>query len=165
MRKVGYLLLGLFLIFGLGCTKSNDLLKDVETENQFKSAETRSGNWKGVDFYAIPLYCDDQVVDYLSGDLESHWIWHVEDGKYVWLKIIWNGTLTSEFTGEIFKVKEFNKLQNIEGAVYWWQLESYDLHYNIKGDMGSHYIGSGYVDIENGWALVLDRVNCPPNKK
>ena len=163
MKKVGYLLLGLFLMFGLGCTKSDDFVKSDEISNQKKSEFTKTGHWRGESGYYIVLYCDEEMVDEVYGDIETHWMAHRKNGELKWVQIKYNGTLTSEETGEVFTIKETDKLTIKDGGHAWWHFESYEFRYNIKGNLGSHYIGYGQID-PNTWETVMLRANCPRNK-
>ena len=52
------------------------------------------------------------------------------------------GTATSIDSGETFKYKETDTYLN-DDVIY--------IHYNAKGDMGNHYIGSMLIDISGGW--------------
>ncbi|MEN8137814.1 MAG: hypothetical protein ABFR62_05215 [Bacteroidota bacterium] len=160
MKKIGYLLLGLFLMFGLGCTKTDDLVKEAEVEKQLKSADSGTLHYRDNEYgFYLDIYCDDTYVETISGDIEVHWLGHRNKGVRQWWQFKWKGTLIGE-SGEVFTIHSTDKFYFTEGA---WEVDNF--RYNVVGDMGSHYIGYGYFGNDTGWEIVMERANCPPNKK
>lgn len=87
--------------------------------------------------YWSPVYCDGEMVDELSGgEISVHYVFRLFKNGSVLAKEIdqIKGTVTS-CTGEVFKIRETDKYEYINGWVLTW-------HYNLIGDKGTHYIGT-----------------------
>jgi hypothetical protein len=108
--------------------------------------------------YWSPVYCtNDQgvlvLVDVITGTLTSkvaeHWI----NYQYKWFMLQWSGELTSELNQEVFQIHESDKVDIPNTGVYAY-------HFNLVGNMGSHYINSGVLNMDN-WTIVCNKSVCP----
>ncbi|MCD4723681.1 MAG: hypothetical protein K8R63_02475 [Bacteroidales bacterium] len=91
--------------------------------------------------YWCPIYCDGVQVDYLTGTAIAHCVFHYDaNGDLVWGNYTIRGEATSTNTDEDFSIKEKDKYDS-SGIITW--------HYNLKGNDGSHYIGSFEWDMIN----------------
>lgn len=143
------------LLIAIACNDTYEYLDDA----QEKSAMTKTYQWKTGETYFLPLICDGETVDVLRGTLMAHYRWHVQKGEYKWIILNFTGELTSETTGETFKIMEFDKIMFQDGTY-----GQYNLNWNVIGDQGSHYIGSGYVDLTT-WEVIPEKTVCPPANK
>lgn len=158
MKKIAFMILTATLIV-FGCSKSDDFPE--ENQNQLKSAETRTYEWTQMTPYSTDLICDGELVDYVEGKISTHWRLHYENDHAKWAIITCNGELTSD-NGEVLTIKESDKFDVDEN----WNWVNYTVRFNIKGDKGSHYIGSGYVDTSvTPWQLVIEKTVCPPESE
>ena len=155
----------------MGCSKSDDDLNSDLNNNLLNSELNAKGVPETVDFsvshnftsgYWTPLICDGVEAGSLEGSLNVHCIMfgHYNPNypgnlnRFVWQWMIMNysGSLTNPATGEIFTIKESDKVD----AGY----SSYTWHSNIIGDKGSHYIIFGSSIDEYPW-FKIDRAICP----
>ena len=104
------------------------------------SAQTWQG-WGTSVPWSIEVYCDGDLTDYVEGVVKVHWIFHA--GEEIWQILQVKGTATSPESGEVFKFKEIDKKDFF--PIPW--VVTY--HYNLKGNMGNHYIGTATVDISD----------------
>jgi len=152
-KTIYFILMGAFLILS-GCSKSDDIIpEDNLLESQLKSANTNTiqDKWTITNYYTA-LICDGEVVDYVEGSIDGHFRVHMKDGIPEFAIVNYSGILVSG-NGEVLTVKESLKI-NFETYVQ-------TVRWNIKGDNGSHYIGSGYL-YWNTWDLVAEKTVCPP---
>ena len=103
------------------------------------SAQTFQG-WDNSDSWVAEVYCDGILTDYVELEVKYHWVYH--EGKDFWLILQMKGTAISAYTGEVFKYKEIDKKNYFDGPT--------TVHYNLKGNMGNHYIGTMTVDFSPG---------------
>ncbi|WP_163711965.1 hypothetical protein [Mangrovibacterium lignilyticum] len=153
MKKILVLLLG-FIFIAVGCNKNDDFVNDA-TQSTLKSADTKTYQWKTESGYFTPLICDGEMIDYLEGDITAHFRWHILANEDKWVLVNFEGELTSQMTGETFKIKEKDRIKFEEGM-----MDNYTIHWNIMGDMGNHYVGSGYVALDT-WEVVAEKSLCP----
>lgn len=153
MKKLVLLCLSLLLVT-VACDKNDSPLSSPD-EAALKSADTKTYQWKTETGYFTPLLCDGELMDYLEGDLAAHYRWNIRNGEDKWVLITFIGELSSTRTGETFKIMEQDKIKFVEG-----QMMHYAVSWNIKGDWGNHYVGSGYVDLDT-WEVVPDKAMCP----
>jgi hypothetical protein len=147
------------LFIAVSCSKSDDFPE--ENQIQLKSAETRTYQWTQMTPYSTDLICDGELIDYVEGDISTHWRVHYENDHAKWAIISCNGELTSD-NGEVLTIKESDKFDVDEN----WNWVNFTVRFNIKGDKGSHYIGSGYVDFSvTPPILVIEKTVCPPESK
>jgi hypothetical protein len=167
MKTLTVLLFGIILIIA-GCDKQNDFYLDNTSEPELKSANSRTINFEMPPGYATPIICDGEVVDYLEvgedgvggENLYAHATAHIIDGKFVWAIVHTKGTLTSQSTGEIFKINETNKVTFDENE----EIASLLVRTHARGDKGTHVIMFFDVDWENKIFLLLKSI-CPGNDK
>ncbi len=95
--------------------------------------DTRSVQYTDVLAYYTPVYCGDEMVDYITGDARFHIIDHYKDGVWQWEIAQVKGEVTGYF-GEVFKMQEVDKYWIPEFGILIW-------HYNLIGNWGHHYIG------------------------
>ena len=111
----------------------------------------------------IPVICDGEVVDELVGDgtVTLHGTAHWINGNPAWSRVVINGYLTSQVTGEVFHIHEKDKMEFDEN----WQIigDTHTAHINVVGDNGTHLVMSGIfytlTDFE------LDKAMCVPNSR
>lgn len=95
--------------------------------------------------YFTFVECDGVVTDLIEGGpLIFHWVSHWINGEYVWDHYIVRGEVQSSYTGEIFKVSEVAKIvydqpSTVSGTA--------TVRFNLKGNMGNHYISEATVDL------------------
>ena len=110
------------------------------------SAQSENRTYQGWDqfSYVTPIYCEGEIepIDLLSIDVKIHYVVHFKDGEVVWETDQLKGTATSANPGdEIFKYREIDTYLS-KNLIYF--------HYNAKGNMGTHYMGTMLVDISGG---------------
>lgn len=165
MKTLTILLFGVVLIIA-GCSKTVEFPEENMTENQLKSADSRTINFEMPPGYASPIICDGEEVDYLEvgedgvggENLYAHATAHIIDGKFVWAIVHTKGTLTSQSTGETFKINEINKVLFDENE----EVESLISRTHARGDKGTHVILFFNVDWENKTFVLLKGI-CPQN--
>ncbi|WP_147384131.1 hypothetical protein [Maribellus luteus] len=156
MKKIAFIVWGLSLLM-MGCTKED--MYENEADAVLKSAETKTYQAKFTDdSYFTPLFCEGEIVDYVSGYISAHWRVHYKNGVRQWILINFSGTLTSA-NGEVLTIRESDKILFEEGMD-----PTYSVRWNIMGEDGSHYIGSGYVDWTT-WDVVPEMTVCPPENQ
>ena len=121
-------------IYSAFCTDSN-------------STGTYTLQWKFTATYWTPVYCGEQLIDELSGgEIIIHVVVHRKDGKRVWRTDQIRGEVTSfKQPYEVFEIVEMDKndfVDNNFSTVTW--------KYNLKGNMGNHYIGTLTYDYNTG---------------
>ena len=95
--------------------------------------------------YWGPVYCDGVMVDLLEGgEISVHYVYRLfKTGNVVYKEIDQiKGTVTSQ-TGEVFTIRETDKLEFTDHWEVTW-------HYNLKGDQGTHYIGTLTMNYQTG---------------
>ena len=125
-----------FLLFA-GCSKNaDDTLVNTDV-NQLKAAH-ENGTFSY--YFTAPILtyisCDGVEIGTLEGgDIDWHVLDHYKNGEPEWSIYKASGSLTNESTGEVFEIKESDKVDYNGG--------DFTFHSNIIGDQGSHYILSG----------------------
>jgi hypothetical protein len=111
--------------------------------------------------YWIDVECGE-FTDILSGPVTAHVVFHHnKDGDPI--KANWHttGIIFSQETDEVFIVNEVSK-DDMQGT-------SVDLHFNIRGNMGSHYVGSATWDYEPddtySGVMTYHKFLCPGGKR
>lgn len=107
--------------------------------------------------YTSPAYCNGELADEITGSGTTYALVHYKDGNKVWFNYHYIGTATSDYTGEVFQVKE-NDYKQYQSETIW------AFHVNFIGNQGSHYIGAWTVDWGNG-TVTIDKAVCPGNNK
>jgi hypothetical protein len=145
MKTKTFLLTCLFLGIGL-------------TQLSAQNGKNGTGTITGTDVasYDQPIYRDGILIDRLIGIVEYHYVFHLKNGEPIWAKSV---DMRSEATSiyppyEIFKVHEIDKSE--------WEVNCIKWHFNLIGNMGSHYVGSitwNFVTNET-W---IDKIVFPGN--
>jgi len=143
------IILVLCLIMGIG-------MAQLSAQGNQKSEETKTYVYKNIDYgYWAPVYCGGNLVDELWGTVKVQFVIHVENGMEKWDILIWSGELKSSHNDEIFRIQEIDKIGIPAAGIYTY-------HFNLKGNMGSHYINSGNLNMSD-WTIVVDKTVCPGN--
>jgi hypothetical protein len=144
MKTKAFLLVCLFM--GIGLTK-------LSAQNGKNGNGAVTGYWT----WALdqPVYCNGVQIDDLLGSGTFHFINHYKDGVLIFIIGSFDGVYKSTQTDEEFKILSTNEKDIITPV---WSAE---WHYNIKGNKGSHYIGTLYLD-EN-WNYTIGKAVCVEN--
>jgi hypothetical protein len=161
MKKTIYFSLMILLLL-YGCKKSfNELnVKPEIKSNVIQKTDQGSnpGNYSVSHWftsgYYTPLVCDGLVVDNLSGALNTHCTMHYTNGKLVQMVMIYTGSIASQSTGELFKIKEIDMYDLPHSGMVTF-------HSNIKGNQGNHIITSAFIDV-NTWEIIINKTSCQP---
>ena len=101
---------------------------------QTSAQATKSAQYKVELGYYTPVFCGDEMVDYLEGVVMFHVIDHYKNGNWQWEIAQAKGEATGLY-GEVFQLTETDKFWlPVYGLLVW--------HFNLKGNRGNHYIGS-----------------------
>ncbi len=150
--------------FVLSCS-AEDLAKE-ETVMDIKDLDNAikgSGNSATVEWevewdYWLDVECDG-FTDFLSGPVTAHVVSHYKNGEMISTIYRTRGVVESANTDEVFIVNEVSRDNFGESYI--------DFQFNIRGDMGTHYIGRMIWDYEPGdWdtgILITRRFVCPGN--
>lgn len=142
MKTKAFLLICLFL--GVGLTQ----LSAQDWPSGTKSISLRDIVYCPM----MPVYCGDQVVDYIEGTIDvGHWVVHFKSGNFQWQSSQVKGEITGT-SGEVFEVKSVGTL-NLEKS----GLIS-EFHMLLMGNRGSHYILSGTMTCDGEYEF--DKVIC-----
>ena len=154
MKKTIYLILVAFLMV-MGCSKSDDVSVVIPDENQLKSALTKTISYDYSGLYYVDLICGELQEGYLLGVVKWHVKEHYEKDILIWSIYTPSGSLTNESTGEVFIIKESDKLSASE----------FTFHCKLLGNQGSHYILSGSGLLVPPWTVTIDKAVCPNGPK
>jgi len=135
----------LFLLFFMGIAVTQTFAQD--------KANKADQGWFTSEYWS-PVYCDGEQVDELSGgEIRVHYVFRMFKNGSVLAKEIdqIKGTVTSS-TGEVFKIRETDKYEYVDGWVLTW-------HYNLIGDRGTHYTGTLTYDYGTG-GLTIGNTTC-----
>lgn len=102
-------------------------------------------------YYYTPVFCDGNWIDRVEGDLIIHVVNHYKNGEWVWQNLQINCEATGMLSGEKFKFHMTEKYSSVTGISNW--------RYNMKGDMGSHFIGSMTYNYSNG-EFTINKTVC-----
>jgi hypothetical protein len=94
--------------------------------------------WDG---YKQPVYCDGEIVDYLTGTVSLHSVAIFKDNVVLTYNQHLFGEVYSTVTDEIFRLNEIDKCDETS------MLDPF--HFNLIGNKGSHYIGFYIWDMAN----------------
>ena len=167
MKTLTILFLGVVLIFA-GCSKTDDFPEGNMTDNQLKSASSKTVNFEMQEMfpgwiYYAPLICDGDTVDVLEenvpgSEITVHVTAHFINDKMVWANLHCKGSLTSKETGEIFKVNDQTRVTFNEN----FELTSNIYHVHALGNQGTHIINFYELDYDEG-IFVLIKSICAGN--
>ena len=135
MKTKTFLLLCLFL--GIGLTQ-------LSAQNGKNGTGSISFyvEWDGYFIPEVPINCDGMVTDFLIGDVTYHQTSYYQNGVFLWCKQQVSGELTSQNTGEVFKIKDIWKGDHIA--------LSGTGHINLVGGNGSRYHLTYTYDMSTG---------------
>jgi|WetSurMetagenome_2_1015567.scaffolds.fasta_scaffold03008_8 hypothetical protein len=156
MKTKTLLLLCLFI--GIGLTK-------LTAQNDLNKKGTGSISFNYVyDNFPLPAFCDGIQVDMLTGTVTVHdvlffrnWVFSKANQHF------FSGELYSSVSDEVFKLIEKDHCMEIvmEGDIVTG-LDIY--HYNLKGNHGTHYVGTATYDLKTGEFTSVRSV-CTGNDK
>ena len=120
--------------------------------NDNKSVVTTE-NWGG---YWQPVICEGVTVDNLSGTVFLRVVSHHKGGEIIKRNVTIHGEATSlNESHEVFKILEHDvELWEeffVEGIIHW--------RFNLKGNMGSHYIGY-YTFGSPNFEIKVEKILC-----
>lgn len=145
-----------------GCDKHDDSYLYDSTYLQLKSADTRSINFNMTGEYYTPLICDGETVDFLYladvAGQNSHVTGHLVDGKFVWMIIHSKLLITSQQSGETFKINDQTKVKFDENG----EIATIVFHIHARGNNNTHVNLFFEFDWENQTLVLLKGV-CPKN--
>ncbi|MDU8885609.1 hypothetical protein RXV94_05520 [Yeosuana sp. MJ-SS3] len=121
-------------------------------KSQHEAKNVEQGWFSGS--YWSPIFCNGDMVDFLEGGtLRIHYVMRYEPNViYKEIDQI-KGEVTSSLTGETFKIREIDRyLGTPDSFIGTW-------HYNLIGDMGTHYIGTLTMDMNTG-AITIEQTVC-----
>ena len=103
--------------------------------------------------FNFELWCGDVFIDFIHDIyVEGHVVVHYKNGERIWMKI--TACETFMFNGVTY---EFNGLSEIV------EEDIQEVHYNVKGDDGSHYVGSVTIIEGNPTTWTFSKAMCPGN--
>jgi hypothetical protein len=151
MKKLSFILVSVLLLIFFSLSVIAQSQKGLENRS-IVTEET----WTG---YNQPVWCAGNSAadpdDYLIGTAFLHAVYHLKDGEVIKRNVIMRGEATSDITGEVFKIKE----QDVENWDDFWVDGIMHWRFNLKGNMGSHYIGY-YTLTLPGWVITVEKILC-----
>ncbi|TFH23276.1 MAG: hypothetical protein E4H10_12385 [Bacteroidia bacterium] len=126
----------------------------------FAVAQTGTEAYFDQSYLDLELYCGDVYYDHLLGMVEIHFMMHFKDGEMTWFKVQGVKASLVSVNGETFTIKEVDK---VNGPFPWnsvFGFPTHTFHYNIVGETGNRFIGSGTFDWETG-LNIYNRAMCP----
>ena len=151
------------VIMLIACSKSNDDPIVTGSQSSVKSVNTKgTGTIAGdrvTDSY-WPVYCNGTQIDFLVGTITYHDVVHFKDENLTWAHAQGFGEAVSTWIGtpetaEVFTVQEIDH-KFIPGQAFS------TITWNIKGNKGSHYIGTVLMD-NTTYDLTSFKAVCPGN--
>ena len=151
--------------FVLSC--SSDSVATEETVVDMKGLVTKGNDNRSTVEWDVPWFFDyylevdcNDWTDLLIGQATAHVVTHYKDGEAI--GTIYHSTATAESvnTGEVFSVREVSFDNFAEQVI--------NFHFNVKGNMGSHYIGDMTWEYDiydpNSGILITRKFLCPGSK-
>jgi hypothetical protein len=120
--------------------------------------------WETSDFGSDVIAEDGTVLDVLNGTLETHAQIHFNDGVIFRIDYVSHGIVTSDKTGEIFKMIEIGKQ-----PVSSWDPETGDpvgfdfFRVHLIGDHGTHLMIEATLDFST-WETTITKILWPGDK-
>jgi hypothetical protein len=118
---------------------------------QISAQKTIQG--KTTSYFLLDVYCDGEVVDHIGGMMRTHWVFHSGQGFWQILQIKGTAYSTDPESTEEFKYIETDRKDLFLDP---WVVM---IHYNLKGNQGSHYVGTAWADLTD-----LDNIVYTPIK-
>lgn len=163
MKKVIYLLF-LSLFAFTSCNQEDEII-DVDLESIQDEVTVVAKNvhdngstveWDVEWTYWIDVECGDWT-DSLSGPVTAHVVSHYKNGEIISTIFHTTGVIQSANTNEVFIVNEVSRDN--------FAADYIDFQFNLRGNMGSHYIGTmtwDYVPGDpNTGIMITHRFVCP----
>lgn len=161
---VAFLVNALMGCFVLGC--SSESITTEENVVDMKGLVNKGSDNRTTVEWDVPWFFDyylevdcGDYTDLLIGEATAHVITHYKDGEVIGTIYHSTGTAKSENTGEEFTVREV--------SFDTWAEQVIDFHFNVKGNMGSQYIGRmswEYESYDDEGFLIIRKFLCPGNK-
>lgn len=131
MKTKTFLLMFLFLGIAFTRLSAQDSQKNVLNKSVIDTGISEP--------YRLSVFCNGVQVDDLICTTPFHYVNHYQKGTLVWLISKNFGNATSLRTGEVFKLKDTDRInitddRNLQGIA----IE----HVNLIGNEGSHYIAT-----------------------
>jgi len=129
------------------------IVSAFSTQMNAQNANASEQGWTTGTYWS-PIYCDGEMVDLLEGGwLKIHYVIHSNPaGKHNWRVDQLKGEVTSSTTGETFKIRETDRTYFTDHWYVTW-------HYNLKGDMGTHYTGTLTYSYWDG-SITIGNTTC-----
>ena len=125
-------------------------------QNMLRSDNRSTVEWDVEWIYWLDVECGDWT-DLLSGPVTAHVVSHYKNGEIISTIFHTKGVVESANTDEVFIVNEVSKDNFAEDYI--------DIHFNIRGNMGSHYVGAMTWDYVPGdWdtgIMITRKFVCP----
>ena len=139
------------LLLGFGINQLYAQLPPAPDNKTGNGAVPYSWTWDG---YWQPIKCNG-FVDNLVGIVTIHWVVKFKNGLPVCANEHIFGTVYSTETPEVFTLAEKDKLvySGLDMSFVHW-------HFNLIGNMGSHYIGAMTWDILGSGEMWFDKLIC-----
>ena len=135
-------------IFLIVCILAGTALLPLSAQKNDTSSDAF---WVQSVYYYTPVRCDGAFVDWVEGEFKIHVVNHYKDGVWIFQRLQISGVGTGYLSGETFKFKMKEKYSDVTGMDTW--------HYNLKGDEGSHFIGSMTYDYSTG-SFTVNKTVC-----
>ena len=167
MKKIIYLLFLSLFVF-TSCNQEDEIIDPTlnKTQDEVTIVGQKSHNnrstveWDVEWTYWLDVECGDWT-DLLSGPVTAHVVSHYKNGEIFSTIFHTTGLIESANTDEVFIVNEVSKDN--------FPADYIDLQFNIRGNMGSHYIGTMTWDYVPGdWdtgIMITRRFVCPGSKR
>ena len=167
MKKIIYLLFLSLFVF-TSCNQEDEIIDPTlnKTQDEVTIVGQKSHNnrstveWDVEWTYWLDVECGDWT-DLLSGPVTAHVVSHYKNGEIISTIFHTTGLIESANTDEVFIVNEVSKDN--------FPADYIDLQFNIRGNMGSHYIGTMTWDYVPGdWdtgIMITRRFVCPGSKR
>jgi hypothetical protein len=139
MQKKSVFLVIICLFFGAG-------ISQLSAQSESRSY-TGWWNWP---FYT-EVYCDGVMLGTVSGDLDFHYVNHVDKKGNETLFLQAKGHGVCDWSDETFTYKEFDKIDYGTG-IYGWT-------YHLKGNKGSRFMGHITWNMGTG-AEIIGPTSC-----
>lgn len=100
----------------------------------------------------VPVECNDLAVDRLVGKVDFHFVLFNKLGEFTGANVWYSGEVKSDVTNEVFSVSDHWRFDfaNMPGSG----------HFNLKGDLGTHYIVFYTFDFESEQFTFVKAI-CP----
>lgn len=164
MKTVKLIIVAFSVSALMGCFVLSCSADDLTVEET--TVDMKGVNNKGLDnrvtvekdvewVYWLDVECGD-FTDYLYGPVTAHVVTFYKDGEAIGTNYHTFGTIYSANTDEVFTVNEVSFDTFSETAI--------PFRFNIRGNMGSHYVGNGIWDYEpddpNTGTLIIRKFIC-----